>query len=221
MWTNKQMRLRLFLLLLTAAGVSRTTYAQTTSTAADSTTNRRDPYALVLTVGGGLSYYPAFIGVPPDVDQVAINRSGIPATARLMWHPDHRLRIGLESGLVPLYNYRVTAAGEQARVAVSTIPVLVVFSMPLAWLSGTERSLARRLSVSGGTGTYIIRSDLSYRGDVNASRLSIGWMAAGAYTQPIGRRFRIATELKWYSITATSDAVFTLQLQAVWRAFTW
>lgn len=213
MWSNKSACFGGLLLLALTAN------AQTTP--GDSASKLRGPYAIVLLVGGGSAYYPKYIGVPPDVEQVNIDRFGIPLTARLMWYPDHRLRIGLESGWTPMYSYRVTASGQRARVAVSAVPMLLVFSMPLAWLSGTERSLARRLAVTGGTGAYLVRSSLNYAGEVNTSKLSIGWMAAGSYTQPISRRLRIAAELKWYEVTATDDAVFSAQLQLVWRAFSW
>jgi hypothetical protein len=106
-------------------------------------------------------------------------------------------------------------------VYVSAVPVLLVFSMPLAWLSGTERSLARRLSVTAGTGAFLINSRLDYAGTVNASRAGLGWMVAGTYTQPMSRRFWVASEIKWFDATATKDAAFALQLQLVWRAFSW
>ena len=197
-------------------GVGGTVQAQ-----ADSTDTKRGPYAVVITVGGGLSYYSTYLGVPSTLQEPTVNRFGTPVTLRAMWYPDHRLRLGLETGVVPMYSYKGTVSGEQARVGVAAIPVLLVFSMPLAWLSGTERSLARRLAVSGGSGAYILKSNLDYAGTVNTNRLSVGWMMAGSYTQPIGRRFRVATELKWYNVTATEDAVFTAQLQLVWRAFSW
>ncbi|WP_232325894.1 hypothetical protein [Spirosoma montaniterrae] len=198
----------------------------TAQIAADTTAPRRGPYNLVVIVGGGLSYYSRLIGIPPGVQNVAINRITAPATVRLMWYPDHRLRIGLESGRVPLYSYQVTASGERARVGVSAIPILLLFSMPLAWLSevspdGKERSLAQRLSVTAGPGAYIVRSDLSYLGEVNTSKVSIGWMLAGAYSQPISQRVRLAAEVKWYNITAPSDAVLSIQALLVWRAFSW
>ena len=204
------------LLVVVLTGLGSRAQAQT-----DSTDTKRGPYTVVITVGGGLSYYPKYLGVPLTLQQQTLNRLGTPVSLRAMWYPDHRLRLGLETGIVPMYSYKGTASGEQARVAVSAIPVLLVFSMPLAWLSGTERSLARRLAVSGGSGAYILRSDLDYAGAVNSSRLSVGWMLAGSYTQPISRRFRVATEVKWYNVTATEDAAFAIQLQLVWRAFSW
>lgn len=187
----------------------------------DSTVSKRGPYTLVITAGGGLSYYATHLGVPPPLEQLRMSRFGVPATLRVMWHPDHRLRIGLETGWVPMYSYRGVAAGEPARVNVEAIPALLVFSMPLAWLSGTERSLARRLSITGGTGVYLVQSRLRYAGTVAESKTSLGWMVAGSYTQPIGRRFRVATELKWLDANTTEDAAFTVQLQLVWRAFSW
>ncbi len=187
----------------------------------DSTTRKARPYTLVITAGGGLSYYSTHLGVPPPLEQLRVSRFGIPATVRVMWHPDHRLRIGLETGWVPMYSYRGVTAGEPARVNVEAIPILLVFSMPLAWLSGTERSLARRLSISAGTGAYLVQSRLRYAGTVSESQTSLGWMVAGAYTQPIGRRFRVAAEIEWFDATATEDAAFTAQLKLVWRAFSW
>lgn len=188
---------------------------------ADSTETKRGLYAIVLTMGGGLSYYSTRLGVPPGLDQVAVSRFGVPATIRAMWHPDHRLRIGLETGWTTMYSYRGMASGEGAHVYVSAIPVLLVFSMPLAWLNSTRHSVARRLAVSGGTGAYLINSRLDYAGTVISNRWGLGWMLAGSYTQPIGRRFRVATELKWFDATTTEDATFALQLQLVWRAFSW
>lgn len=214
--TQTMKNLYTVVLMVLLAVLSETAKAQ-----ADSSGVKRGPYALVITAGGGLSYYSARLGVPSALEQPTVSRFGIPASLRVMWHPDHRLRFGLETGLIPMYSYRGNAANSRARVEVSAIPILLVFSMPLAWLSGTERSLARRLAVSGGTGAYLIRSQLDYAGIVNSSRPSVGWMLGGSYTQPISRRLRVATELKWFDAGATEDAAFVLQLQLVWRAFSW
>ncbi|RIV22278.1 hypothetical protein DYU11_14745 [Fibrisoma montanum] len=187
----------------------------------DSTAYERGPYTVVVSVGGGLSYYAMALGIPVELEGGRRNRVGVPATVRVMWHPDHRLRLGLESGYVPMYGYRGQVNGLPSKVTVSSVPVLLVWSMPLAWLSGTERSLARRLSLAAGTGAYFITSRLDYAGTVNGRTTSLGWMAAGSYTQPINRTLRAAVELKWYNSVATDDATFAVQLQLVWRALSW
>lgn len=182
---------------------------------------RRGPYRIVATAGSGLSYYSTHILIPDALEQSHLSRFGVPASFRLMWYPDHRLRVGLESGWIPMYNYRGQIAGESARVNISVIPVLVVFSMPLAWISGTERSIARRLALTVGSGYYLNQSRLRYGDDIIGSKNSLGWMAAGSYTHLIGRRFRVAGELKWYDAVSAENAAFTAELQVVWRAFSW
>ena len=182
---------------------------------------RRGPYTIVATAGSGVSYYSTHILIPDALEQSHLSRFGVPASFRLMWYPDHRLRVGLESGWIPMYSYRGQITGETARVNISVIPILAVFSMPLAWISGSERSIARRMAVTVGSGYYLNQSRLRYGGDVVGSKNSLGWMAAGSYTQPIGRRFRVAGELKWYDAVSAENAAFTAEVQLVWRAFSW
>ncbi|GAB3941675.1 hypothetical protein GCM10028805_05220 [Spirosoma harenae] len=187
----------------------------------DSSDNQRGPYTLVVSAGSGVSYYSTHLGIPATLEQTRVSRFGAPATLRVMWYPDHRLRMGLETGWTTMYSYRGQVSGEPVHVYVSAVPVLVVFSMPLGWLTGTERSLARRLALTAGTGVYLNHSRLDYVGTVSTNTNSLGWMAAGSYTYPIGRRFRIAGELKWYDAVAAENAAFTAELQLVWRAFSW
>ena len=207
--------------LLWAIGLfilSTVTYAQSTDSA---TTEKRGPYAVVFSLGGGLSYYSTHLGVPATLEQTQVSRFGEPLTLRALWFPDHRLRIGLESGWTTMYSYKGHIANDQAKVYVSTVPILLVFSMPLAWLSGTNRSIMRRISVTGGPGYYLILSQLNYAGTVKTISDSLGWAIAGAYTQPLGPKLRLAFELKWYDAVAAENAAFAAQLQLNWRAFSW
>ncbi|WP_020596278.1 hypothetical protein [Spirosoma panaciterrae] len=182
---------------------------------------RRGPYTLVVTAGGGLSYYSTHLGVPQTIDEPHLSRFGTPSSLRVMWYPDHRLRVGLETGWTTMYSYRGKVAGDNTHVYVSAVPILVVFSMPLGWLTGTDRSVARRMAITAGTGLYVNHSRLDYQGTVMSNTNSLGWMAAASYTYPIGRRFRIAGELKWFDAVAVENAAFTAELQLVWRAFSW
>ncbi|GAB3891455.1 hypothetical protein GCM10028825_29770 [Spirosoma agri] len=138
-----------------------------------------------------------------------------------MWYPDHRLRVGVETGWTTMYSYKGQLADERAHVYVSTVPILLVFSMPLAWVKGFERNLVRRMALTVGTGAYINHSRLDYVGTVQSNTISPGWMAAASYTYPIGRRFRVAGELKWFDAVAVENAAFTAELQLVWRAYSW
>ncbi|PRY36445.1 hypothetical protein CLV58_11235 [Spirosoma oryzae] len=181
----------------------------------------RGPYSVVLSVGGGLSYYSTHLGVPATLSNTQLSRFGVPLTVRALWVPDHRLRLGLESGWTTMYSYRGRVNNTEGRVYVSAIPTLAIFQMPLAWLSGNERSIARRLSVTGGTGVYIVHSRLDYESIVQTSTISLGWMAAASYTQPLGPRFRVSGELKWYDAVASQNAAFAAQLQLNYRLIRW
>lgn len=189
--------------------------------AVDTVATQRGPYNIVLSLGGGLSYYSTHLGVPPAIEQSHISRFGVPTSFRAMWYPDHRLRMGLETGWTTMYSYRGHIGSDNTRVYVSAIPVLIVFSMPLGWLSGTERSLTRRLALSVGTGVYINHSQINYLETVYSNTNSLGWMAAASYAHPVGKRFRIGGELKWYDAVAAENAAFTAELQLIWRAFSW
>lgn len=187
----------------------------------DSIASKRGPYTIVVTAGGGLSYYATHLGVPNAIEQTHLSRFGVPGSLRAMWYPDHRLRLGIETGWTTMYSYRGQVANDPVHVYVSAIPVLLVFSMPLAWLRGTDRTLTRRLAVTAGTGAYFNYSRLDYVGTATANTTSLGWMAAASYTYPIGRRFRVAGELKWFDAVAAENAAFTAEVQLVWRAFSW
>ena len=187
----------------------------------DSVSAQRGRYRIMVTAGGGLSYYIRPVQIPAAVTGSEDNRFGVPATLRVMWYPDRRLRAGIETGRVALYNYQGQIAGEPTRVRVSMVPILAVFSMPLTWLKGSPNSVARRLSILAGAGTFLNTSRLEYEGTVQTSRSSLGWMAAGSYTQPLGPRVAIAGEVKWYNAVSVQNAAFTAQVQLVWQAFSW
>ncbi len=49
----------------------------------------RGPYSVVLSVGGGLSYYSTHLGVPATLSNTQLSRFGVPLTVRALWVPDH------------------------------------------------------------------------------------------------------------------------------------
>lgn len=177
----------------------------------DSTRPNRGPFRLLIYSSLGASLYSAPLRTPGSLANEQKNRLGIPVSLRVMWQTDHRLRMGVETGFVGMYNYSGTVNDQPARVRVSAIPILAVFSM----------SVVKRFALYAGTGPYLINSHLDYNGVTRGSTFSLGWMAAGTYTQPITKNLGIAAELKWYDATQTDDACFLAQATLVWRALTW
>jgi hypothetical protein len=177
----------------------------------DSTHPNRGPFRLLVYASTGASFYMPDIGTPGTLADERKIRLGLPLTARVLWQTDNRLRLGVESGFLDMYSYRGTIEGEPARVRVSAVPILAVFSM----------SVVRRFAAYAGVGGYRINSELSYDGNTQGRTFSSGWMAAATYTQPLARNLGLAAEVKWYNATQTDDACMLFQATLVWRALTW
>jgi hypothetical protein len=166
-------------------------------------------FALVLSGGGGLSVYVAEINPPADIPST-IRKGGLSGTLRVMWYPDHLLRVGIESGWTRFYSYTLKKKSE-GNLYLSAIPILLVFSMPIS----------SRVDAFVGAGGYWVFSDLAYETKVRVTEFSQGWMLAGAYRFPIGKTLDLAAELKWFNASQFEDASVTIQAQLVWRVFEW
>jgi hypothetical protein len=167
-------------------------------------------YALVLYAGGGLSTYPMAPGVPTHLEthSTTLGPSG---SLRLMWLPDHRLRVGFESGWTSLYSYDIAGPGPKGKVELVAVPLLLVWSMPLT----------DRFSIFAGYGTYRITSKLDYLGTTRSSTFSLGYSAALSYVYPISEWVGVDMEVKWFNATETRHTVLAAQAHLVWKLHHW
>lgn len=156
-------------------------------------------------IGGGISFYQGTPGTPSGL-AATVTRIKPAATLRVMWKPDFLLRLGLESGLVQFYSYKIDDNGIKSSTSVEAVPILLVFSMPVT----------RNFNLYSGTGTYIMRSVLNYDGKVTTTGLSLGWMAAAAYDFPISPTLGINAEIKWHKAVPTRDGSLNAQVQLRW-----
>jgi hypothetical protein len=166
-------------------------------------------FSLVLYAGGGYGVYATSITPPPDVSP-SIHRGGMSSTVRLMWHPDHLLRVGVESGWTQFFSYTIRGASPGS-LSLSAVPLLLVFSMPVGG----------RINVFAGAGGYFVSSHLQYGTTVRVNEFSQGWMLAASYVVPISTSLGIAGELKWYNASQFEDGSVTLQVQLVWSVLEW
>ena len=169
-------------------------------------------YAVVATVAAGYTHY-----VNPYVTQIDINREGVAVSGRILWHPDNRLRIGLESGWTRFYSYNLvdveTSFGRtDASLSLSAVPMLLVFAMPVYG----------DFTIYGGTGGYLVHSRAeSFGVTVDVDRFSQGWMAAAGWDAQTGSRYRLGVELKWYGATEFGDGVVALQMKMDFTLLDW
>jgi hypothetical protein len=184
------------------------TFAQS-NVKTDSVVKRKQ--SLVLQIGGGISSYTADINIKPIELPGSINKTNFAATVRLMWYPQYRLRLGLESGFTSFYSYSIKNGNNSGKVKLDAIPVLVVWSM----------QVVKRVNIYAGFGTYIITTHLDYGEKVNSKAFTLGSNIALSYTQPISKNAGVAAELKWMNAFETKDAALSLQVHMVWKFLQW
>ncbi|RYY87362.1 MAG: hypothetical protein EOO15_12105 [Chitinophagaceae bacterium] len=171
----------------------------------------RGKYALVLYLNGGLAFFASSRGLPAYLNP-QVSRINPVATARILWHPDHLLKVGLESGHISFFNYKITdSAGRKGTVALDAVPVLLVWSM----------SVTRNFNIFAGSGAYFLKTRLNYQGHTSARKFSVGWMAAASYILPLGKNSGLGTEFKWLYASETTNGSLCLQLQYVWKFANW
>ncbi|MEO6314775.1 MAG: hypothetical protein ABIU63_04655 [Chitinophagaceae bacterium] len=168
-------------------------------------------YAFVVYAGGGWFSYVGSIGSPGLASTTSVTRAHPAGTVRIMWHPDHRLRFGIETGYTNFYTYTVQDGASSGKVNLRGIPILLVWSM----------ALTKRLNIFAGVGSYLLTTDLNYKGNVSSTALSLGLNAAVNYVQPISPKLGIGAELKWMDATQTKDYGVSAQLMLVWKFFEW
>ncbi|MEO5683953.1 MAG: hypothetical protein ABIQ88_15030 [Chitinophagaceae bacterium] len=172
---------------------------------------QKGQYAFILYAGGGWFSYVGSIGSAGVVNNTDITRSHPIGTFRIMWHPDHRLRIGIETGYTNFYTYRVQNGNTTGKVNLTGIPILVVWSM----------ALTKRFNVFAGIGSYLLTTNLDYKGSVKSKAVSLGINASVNYVQPISPKLGIGAELKWMDAAQTRDYGVSAQVMLVWKFFEW
>jgi len=186
----------------------------TSGTVKDSTevnVQQKGKYAFILYIGGGMSSYIGSIGSPGLASNTSVGRIQPAGTVRIMWHPDHLLRFGIETGYVNFYSYTVQNGNTSGKVSLTGIPVLLVWSM----------ALTKRLNIFAGVGSYFLATNLNYKGSVTSKTIGLGINASVNYVQPITTKLGIAAELKWIDATQTKDYAVSAQLMLVWKFFEW
>lgn len=172
---------------------------------------KRAQYAWVAYFSGGPGYYVSNSGAPAYLSPKVSNLSHT-ATFRVMWHPDHLLKVGVETGHLTFYTYRFRdSVNTEGVVKLKAIPLLAVYNM----------AVTKRLNLFAGSGVYFLRSNLDYRGKSESKKISIGWMAAGSYIHPLSAKVGLGSEIKWMNASETSNGIISLQLQLVWKFLNW
>lgn len=170
----------------------------------------RGNYSMIIYAGGGISYYSSQSGIPTYFE-TSTKKEGGAATFRILWHPDHRLRAGVETGWTIFYSYELENTTIPGKLSLTAIPLLAEFSMPIV----------NRLYVYGGAGIYFLTSKLEYAGTVISHDRALGWMAAISYNHQVSRVLSASAEIKWLDASETQNATLSAQLLLAWKFLEW
>ena len=196
-------KIYIFLIILITVFSFQTANCQTINK--NSKPKRIRHYGLVLYAGGGIETYAS--NIINQGEQIDKKRTYPDATIRIMWHPDHRLRVGFETGYTNFYSYTNKNGDNIGKVTLSAIPILVVWSIPII----------KRVNLFAGFGSYRLTTHLNYLGKVNSSTYSLGSSIAIDYVQPITKKLGLAAEFKWTDAFQTKDNLAGLQVQLIWK----
>jgi hypothetical protein len=156
--------------------------------------------------GAGGSFYPDIPAVPKHL-QTTVNRLSYASTVRFIWMPGYRLNVGVETGYLHLYNYKIENSSTTGSLYITSVPLLVEFSM----------YLTKRLTVFAGAGSFFETTHLRYKGETRSEVLNTGWISAITYHIVRGKNIGIFSEFKWMNATEEEHGVFTLQLLLEWK----
>ena len=129
---------------------------------------------------------------------------------RFMWQPEHILRIGIESGYLPLYSLETKVFDT---IFGSTDVFLTLQSIPIMFVSATE--VAKNFEVIAGIGGVILISEVnSFGNNVRSTMWSNAFELGTSYLFPIGERFKVGAELKSFYLYRLENFYISLQLTA-------
>jgi hypothetical protein len=170
-------------------------------------------YALIAYGGAGYTRNLSTFDITPQ----GLQQNGFGGTLRIMWKPEHLLRLGIETGLTQVYqvktvNIQSTYGATDFTSSLNAVPILLAFSMPLT----------DRLEVILRSGGYLLYSNTeSFGNTVSSSTLSTGFGFGLSYMTPLDEDWGIGGEIKWYHMSKFDDDNIMLQVMVSYNFLEW
>ncbi len=138
-------------------------------------------------------------------------------TFRFMWEPEHLLRLGIESGYLPLFYletkfYDTVFGNTEAELSLNSVPILAVFAM----------EVVENFEIFGGVGGFILISEVSsFDNYVLSTSWSNAYELGISYRHPLNNKLKIGGELKSYYISRLENYDVALQLSIKYSIFSY
>jgi len=168
-------------------------------------------YYLNVEAGAGYARYLT------DMDQTGLNQNGIASSFRVMWQPEHLLRLGLETGYNSLFTYEESNIATDfgptdAKSSVTSIPLLFVVAM----------QITPSINLSAGFGPSFLNTSFdAFDWHTTSNQTSTSYYVATRYYYPIAQSLSLGGELRWYKIQKLEDSTLSLQIFLSYHLLSW
>jgi hypothetical protein len=170
-------------------------------------------YSLTAYVSGGYVRNVSEFTISP----AGLSQSGLGGALRIMWKPEHLLRMGLEIGRTHVYTVKQegvqTAFGTtNVNITLNATPWLLVFSMS---------PLDNMDVYVGGGGAFETTSSEAFGSTASTGSLSGAAMAAVSYMRPLSDKWSLGGEAKWLYMDKYDDMVVSVQVMVSYKFLEW
>lgn len=172
-------------------------------------------YSLSADVGLGYSRYLT------TLEFMDLNKNGFSGTFRVMWHPEHLLSIGVETGYQYLYSIKTSITSDEfgtseLKASMVSVPLLFVASMIIFPKSLPDFEL------KGGSGAFFMFNYGELFGSsIYSSVFSLGYIVGASYIHTVHEDISIGGEIKYFYISKLQDSNLTLQFLFSYNFLSW
>jgi hypothetical protein len=177
--------------------------------------NKDSLYFISVNIGGGYLRYIT------SLDYQSLDQNGFCGSFRIMWHPEHQLSIGVETGYQKLYsiNPKITVpefGTSDVRASMISVPIFITFSMKIL-----PESLPNfQVLFSPGIFILLNRGE-AFNDQIKSSQISNGFSAGVSYLYPVTDLLSIGSEVKYAQIAKIQDSDITIQLMLSYKFLQW
>lgn len=169
-----------------------------------------------LILGGGLGH---FFNTFTNVLDEDVRNDRPSFCGKLLWQPEHRLSIGIESGYYFMYSttrIQTNSGSEKLTSRLKVVPIFLSLSM----------KIINHLDINFGTGwadmIYTVNPAQSKAEKVVGTTYSMSNYTTGiTYSHPLGKKFKLGAEFKYLYLRKTDDSQVSLLLNISYKIFSW
>lgn len=165
-------------------------------------------YRFSITGGVGWSHYFNSLKIGTNL----ANEDHIGFSCKVLWEPEHRLALGLESGYYTFYAVERTSPTNPQVIGRATLSVLPI-------MLHIRCRVVKDFYLSTGTGVALLLSRIEgVGGGIDSQQTSLSnFQLSALYLKPIHPRLRLGGEVKYLSVDKTDDEIISVMAVASFR----